>query len=351
MVLSTRIKPTIEIGELFNNRLENYAIIDVRSPSEYLNDNIVTSVNIPLLNDEERKIVGTIYKNDGPFKAKIKALNLIHTRLPEILENIINQSKKEKELIIYCARGGDRSEVIQTLLSLLQIPSVKLHGGYKSYRKSICKFFDLFSLQCITLYGPTGSGKTLILKNLNKEGYFTADLEGCASHKGSSFGYIGEKNFSSITQKKFESKIWYSLYQQNYPKMIFIEGESRRIGKVVIPTKVFFSMSTGIKIYLDMPLKNRVDFIIKEYKPHIYKNEIIKAFNCIEKYIGKTKSLNLLKLLNENRFEEFAELILKTYYDPLYNHSFPPHFDYKLTYNTIEEAVDKLKEIYEKLIK
>ena len=351
MTLLTRNKSIIELEELLNNRLENYTIIDVRSPCEYLNDNIVTSLNIPLLNDEERRIVGTTYKNDGPFKAKIRALNLIHNRLPQILENIIDQSNKKSGLIVYCARGGDRSEVVQTLLNLLQTHSIKLHGGYKSYRKSICKFFDEFSSQCITLYGPTGSGKTLILKNLYKEGCCTVNLEGCASHKGSSFGHIGEKDFISITQKKFESSIWYSLYHQKYPKMIFIEGESKKIGKVVIPKNLFFNMSTGIKILLDMPLKNRVDFIIKEYKPHIYKNEIINAFNCIEKYIGKAKSLNLLKLLNENRFEEFTELILEIYYDPLYNHSFPPHFDYKLTYNTIEEAVYKLKGIYEKLIK
>lgn len=352
MTVISKNKVIIEIEELINNGLENFAIIDVRSPSEYLNDHIPHSINIPILDDKEREVVGIIYKNEGPSQAKIKALNLIHTRLPDILESIIDISKNKSELIIYCARGGARSEVTQTLLNLLQVKSLRLLRGYKAFRRTVFNFFEYSKLpQCITLYGPTGSGKTLILNNLYEEGFNVVNLESSAAHKGSNFGYIGEKNFHNITQKKFETAIWYSLYRQNYPEIIFIEGESKKIGKVVIPKRLFVNITSGIRIFMNMPLKKRIDFIISEYNPHIFKSEIISAFKGIEKYIGKAKSALLLKLLNENRFDEFVELILKTYYDPLYYHSFPKHFEHKLTYNSVEEAIDKLKEIYEKLIK
>lgn len=352
MALSTKNNTSIEIDEILNNKLDNYAIVDVRSPSEYLHDHIPTSTNVPLLNDEERAIVGTTYKTDGPFKAKLCALHLIHKRLPEILESIIDISKNRPELIIYCARGGARSEVVQTLLKLLQVNSLKLLGGYKAYRKRICSFFDHpMSIQCITLFGYTGCGKTLIINNLFKAGYNAIDLEYCAAHKGSSFGHIGEEYFNYITQKKFESSLWYNLYKQHYPKVIFVEGESKKIGNVVIPKNFYFNMINGIKIHMECPLKNRVSFILNEYKPEIYKNEIIDAFKSIERYIGKAKSAVLLKLLIENRFCEFTELILKTYYDPLYDHSAPAHFDYIVKYNTIEEAEEKLKSIYHEIIK
>jgi tRNA 2-selenouridine synthase len=352
MVLSTRNRTFIGIEELLNNKLDYYAIVDVRSPSEYLYDHIPTSINIPILNDQERTIVGTIYKTDGPFKAKLKALNLIHMRLPETLENIIEISKNKPELIIYCARGGARSEVVQTLLRLLQVNSLKLLNGYKAYRKTIYNFFDHpIPTQCITLYGLTGCGKTLILKNLLDAGYPSVNLEHCASHKGSNFGHIGEENFNDITQKKLESALWYSLYKQNYPKVIFVEGESKKIGKVVLPKNFCSNMINGIKIYMELPLKNRISFIINEYKPHIYKNEIITAFKSIERYIGKSKSATLLKLLIDNRFYEFTELILKIYYDPLYTHSFPAHFDYTIKYDTLDEAEEKIKKIYYEVIK
>jgi tRNA 2-selenouridine synthase len=347
MAVISKNKLVIEIEELIHYGLDNYTIVDVRAPCEFINDNIPNSTNVPILDDKEREIVGIIYKNEGPSNAKIKALNLIHTRLPDILENIIDISKNKSELIIYCARGGARSEVTQTLLSLLQVRSLRISGGYKAFRGKICSYFTHSKLPlCITLYGPTGSGKTLILNNLYKAGYNTIDLERCAAHKGSNFGYIGENDFNSITQKKFETLLWYRLYHQKFPAVTFIEGESKKVGKVVIPERLFLNMSKGIKIYMNMPLKKRIEFIINEYKPYIYKDEIISAFKSIEKYIGKIKSTLLLKLLDENRFDEFVELILKIYYDPLYRHSFPENFDYMLTYNSVEEAQDKLQDIY-----
>jgi tRNA 2-selenouridine synthase len=348
MVVISRADTLIDIDDIVNSGLEKYIIVDVRAPLEYLHDHIPNACNIPLLNDKEREIVGILYKREGPFQAKLKALHLIHNRLPAILEEIINLTKsKNSELLLYCARGGARSEVTQTLLGLLHVRSLRICGGYKAFRKIIFNFFEeAFLPQCITLFGPTGCGKTKILQNLYNQNYNTLDLENCAAHKGSIFGYIGESEFDYVTQKKFETSIWYSLYSQKFPKFIFIEGESKKIGKVVIPKRLFYNMYSGVKIYLEMPLKQRVDFIIDVYKPQKHRKEIINAFKSIEKYIGVEKSTLLLKLLIENRYDEFVELLINYYYDPLYKHSFPKIFDYKITYNSLEEAEDKLKSIY-----
>lgn len=361
MITNIAERQTVNIEDLIGDSLENFNIIDVRSPIEFRSDHISTAVNIPILDDGERKITGMIYRKAGPSKAKYKALELIAPKIPEIIERIKLFADNGKPIIIYCARGGDRSLVVHTLLDLIQIKSKRLFSGYKGYRKYILDFFSKSTFpQCITLYGPTGCGKTKILKMLAEKGFPILNLEEYAAHKGSSFGGVGETKFATINQKIFESHIWYHFYKMGFipntikstiswgANYVFVEGESKKIGKVVIPERLFYSLNTGIKVYLEMPLEERVKYIIDVYKPQDYKKELIISLERIDRYVGKVKTKILKDLLCEENYIEFCFIILKEYYDPLYKHSMPEFFDYKIYYKDFVDAEVKLEEIFYK---
>ncbi|MDY6820053.1 MAG: tRNA 2-selenouridine(34) synthase MnmH [Deferribacterota bacterium] len=350
MILKTSDSSLINIDELIDKGFNSYTIIDVRSPSEFFEDHLPTAVNIPILNDYERDVVGKIYVNESHHKARITALRLIQHKLADTLEEIISYARN-KPLLLYCFRGGDRSKVVQNLLGLLYVNTVRLHGGYKSFRKKVFNYFeDSILPQCITLYGPTGCGKTKILRLLEEENIPLLDLEGAAAHKGSNFGHIGEDNYQRVTQKNFESALWYSLYKSKFPKVVFVEGESKRIGKVSVPKRLFQNMRSGINVYIDRELKKRVDFIIQEYKPQLYKEEIIKCFDKIKRYMSKNDIELLRELLCQNRFYEFSEKIILDYYDPLYEKSYPKNISINLNANNLSEVVDKLKDLYKNFV-
>ncbi|BAI81529.1 rhodanese domain protein [Deferribacter desulfuricans SSM1] len=340
----------IDLDYILTKGIENCNLIDVRSPSEYLEDHIPTAVNIPLLDDNERAIVGTIYKKEGSNKAKLKGVEIVSPKIPQFINKIKKLVDNGKETVIYCWRGGDRSEAMCAFAKLAGLNVSKLAGGYKIFRKFVYNFFtSKFSLEykpkIIVMYGPTGSAKTKILEELFKEGYPVINLEKHACHKGSSFGFIGEKGFDSITQKKFESRLWYNFYLLNYPKYILIEGESKKIGKVTIPDTLFSLMNSGISILTEPSLEFRVKYTLENYLPFTDINSITKALDKIKKYLGKKRSEQLINFYKNQKYEYFVKDLLENYYDPLYYKSLPDKIEYKISYNTIDEGIKNVKKI------
>jgi len=340
----------VELDYILNNGISSFNLIDVRAPIEFKEDNIPTSINIPLLNDEERSIVGTIYKQKGSSEAKLKAVDLVSPKLPDIIRKIKKAIENGKETIIYCWRGGDRSETMAALAKLAGLNVNKLTGGYKVFRKHVFNFFNErlannYKPILIILYGPTGSAKTKILQELENINYPVLNIENCACHKGSSFGFIGEPEFENITQKKFESKLWYSFYKNKFPNYLITEGESKKIGKVTIPDSLFKLFKNGISILMEPSFEFRVNYTLKTYLPYTDKSSVLTALNHIKKYLG-TKNVELLfNYFEKKHFYDFVNLLLKNYYDPLYKKSFPKKVDYKVSYNSIDEGVKSVKEI------
>jgi tRNA 2-selenouridine synthase len=292
-------------------------LIDVRSPSEFADFTIPGSENIPLFDDEERRIIGTIYKQISVPAAKDKGLEIVSAKLPAFIKRF-EQIPQRKA--VFCWRGGMRSKTTATVLSLMGIRVYRLTGGIRAYRQWVHDTLESFELhpKCIVISGHTGTGKTQILSQLAEEGYPVINLESLAQHRGSIFGHIGLK---PSNQKSFEALLLHELLRLNDQPYILIEAESKRVGKVVLPEFLVKWKEDGLSLILDMPVVQRVRNIIADYNPEEHKEECIAAFEHIHKRIHTPISAQISQLLHSNHFEEAIELLLEYYYDPRYEYA------------------------------
>lgn len=329
---------------------EETILVDVRSPGEYLEYTIPNAINIPILDNEERKAVGTVYRQESAEAAKSLGIKIVSSKLPDIYEKILDLKKKNKSIVLFCERGGLRSSTLFELFNSMDMGVKKLKGGYKGYRNMVNKELPLINSQktYIVLHGFTGTGKTDILKSLIEKGCDVLDLEGKANHRGSMLGKIGlEKD---ISQKQFEAEIFDTLRAAK-TKNIFIEAESRRIGKLFIPEFILEKMKEGIHILIESSIDMRAEMILKEYiQSENSKEEILEALEKLRKFISNEAVDTLVKEVKVNKYKEAAIKLMELYYDPMYNHT-QKNYDYSLIVNSdnLSEACVKLEEYYKRL--
>lgn len=306
--------------EDIDNRLEeNYILIDVRSPSEFKTENIPGSINIPIFDNEERELIGKTYIQESPEKAKSIGIEFASKRLPNIYEQVSKLDKEYDKLIFFCARGGFRSSSLVSLFFTIGVNSFKLDKGYKGYRKYINDNLPeiVKGVRFVVLYGNTGAGKTDILKNLKDSGRDVLDLEGCANHRGSILGSVGLGDQN--TQKTFESQIYKSLKDRK-SNVVFVEGESRKIGKVIIPEYIYERMNNGINLCIETNLEIRIDNILRDYV-HGTDEELISALNYLRQQLGHDIIDKYIEMINKDQYREVIGDIMVKYYDP--------HYEYK----------------------
>lgn len=328
--------------------IENSQFIDLRSPEEYAEAHIPEAINFPLLEDEERAIVGIIYKEQSPERAVERGFDIIAPKLPSLC-NRIKSISAEKAIVLYCWRGGMRSESISKVLDILGVKHYRLEGGYKAFRSYVLKFFEKkFDKDIIVLDGLTGVGKTEILDDLIKQGLPAIDLEGLANNRGSVFGNVGLP--MQPLQKHFEGMLfWKYLKLQQYPKII-VECESRRIGSNIIPENFFAAMEKGKHILIYDNMQNRVARLVATYTCNASaKNEeqLSKAIHSLKKRLGNKKTDFLLDCLAAHDYKTLTEVLLTDYYDPLYSYPALPTDEYELSLNAadFEKTVTKLKSV------
>lgn len=330
---------TISYEELIKER--SYILVDVRTPAEFQAEGIPGAINIPLLLDDERAIVGTAYKQESPEIAKLLGIESVSKRLPEIFKEINKISKQTKKIVFYCARGGMRSGSMTALFSSVGYRVVKLDGGYKNYREFITKELPILNegVEYIILHGKTGVGKTKLLNSLESKGYSVLDLEKFADHKGSFFGALCEKRPQS--QKRFESLL-YEFFKNNKPKYVIAESESKRIGNVYVPECIFHSLLNGRHIFVDTPMSHRVNIVLGDYT-NTTSLEIKECILRIKRYAPHSYVDELLVLLEEGNLPLISEKLMTSYYDALYQKSIDKYeFREELFYETIEEGTEKI---------
>ncbi|MDC2976948.1 tRNA 2-selenouridine(34) synthase MnmH [Prochlorococcus sp. AH-736-E02] len=298
----------------------NGPLIDVRSPSEYYKGHMPNSINIPLFDNDERSIIGTIYKNEGRSKAVIKGLKFFEKKMELLLDNLfmyIDSHKYNNESLIriYCSRGGMRSQSIAWLLEKYRFNTITLKGGYKKYRQWI---LDSFSKKwnIIIVGGKTGTGKTRLLSLLDKYKYQTIDLEGFACHRGSTFGGLGMQE--QPTNEQFENKIAEKLHSFKTTTNIFVEAESANIGKCKIPHEFFNQMKTSRRIEIIRSESNRLDELINTYS--VFKKEDLQeSVLRIKKRLGPQRTKIALESINKERWDLVCKSVLE-YYDKCYEY-------------------------------
>ena len=305
--------PSIKPKEFLKKGID-IPIIDVRSPAEYAQAHIPGAVNLPLFNNEERATVGTIYKQKNKDKAILEGLKIVGPKMAGFVIKAKKISKNNK-ILIHCWRGGMRSGSMAWLFQTTGLNVEILDGGYKAYRQFIKKEFAN-NANILILSGSTGSGKTDILKELQKLGEQVIDLEGIAHHKGSAFGAIGEKKQNSTEQ--FENNLYKAWAKLDLKKRIWVEDESKAIGLNHIPEEIFFQMRNSPVVKINVPKEVRIKRLVKEYT-NTDKEILIYHLNRIKKRLGPNETKLAIESVRNGDMTYAVDLSL-TYYDKAYNY-------------------------------
>lgn len=325
----------IEVREALKRK--DLIFIDVRSPREHHREKIPGSLNIPLFSDEEQKDLGITYKHAGHLEARRKGLEYAAPKIAGLIEALGGIASR-KTPVLYCWRGGLRSQSLSQILSLAGIPSLRLKGGYKAYRRFIHQSLSNYRLQPqpVLLHGLTGTGKTLIIRELIAGGYAAIDLEGMACHRGSVFGKIGFTIERS--QKDFEALLWNQLEKHGRSRYLVIEKEGRKIGRLTLPDFLVQSMEEGTHILLEVPLKIRAKRIVSEYingkLDDAEKDEFTRAIISLVPRLGRDPVEKLLALFEAGDYRQVALILCRDYYDRFYADARPGRYSYAAVFDS-----------------
>lgn len=296
-------------------KLNDLPIVDVRSPGEFSEGHIPGAFNMPLFTDEERAIIGTLYKNKGRIPAIEKGLHIVGPKMADFAQKAL-EIAKNGELRVHCWRGGMRSESMAWLFERVGIKCHLLEGGYKGYRNLLLEMVGNLP-NLIVIEGYTGSGKTDILKELRNLGEQVIDLEGFANHRGSAFGGIGQEPQPSTQQ--FQNQIFNEILTFDLNRRIWIEGESLSVGRVFLPDPLWKAMNSALNIEIQIPLNYRIQRLVNEYGT-LPSDQMEGAINTIVQRLGHKAMLEILTDYRAQNLLQVAEKLLK-YYDQAYLYS------------------------------
>jgi tRNA 2-selenouridine synthase len=306
------------VAQLF----EYSEIIDARTPSEYAEDHIPGAINLPVLDDEERVRIGTLHKQASAFDAKKVGAALVSRHIADHIERYFATKPVGYKPLIYCWRGGNRSGSMAHVLQKVGFKAAQLEGGYKNYRRAVVAELEtlpqLFSFKVIC--GPTGCGKSRLLQALQARGAQVLDLEALAAHRGSLLGDLPDQPQPS--QKWLESSIWWQLRQFDPARPVYVESESKKIGRLRVPDALLSAIRAGQSIWLEASLRQRVSLLLEEYAHFLSSPETLlgqiahlsglRGHDMINRWAG---------LIGQERWAEFVQDMLENHYDPAYRKS------------------------------
>ena len=316
--------------ENFWSLREQLPLVDARSEGEFAQSYIPGAINIPILNNAERVQVGTLYKQAGPEKATLKGFELVGPRFHLIQREALRKFPAKK-LILYCWRGGMRSQILSWLLTQVGFEVYRLAGGYKTYRSFT---FDAVrkSYPLIVLGGKTGTAKTVLLQKLKERGDQVVDLEGLANHKGSSFGAIGQP--AQPTVEQFENLLAEQLWEIPLDQAIWVENESRRIGRIILPDNFYLQMTQSPRVEIEKSDEERIAHIANEYGA-LDQAELSAAVLRLQKRLGGDRTKQAVEAIRANQPEIWIPILL-LYYDKTYEFDLQRHEVSKTIHLTLQ---------------
>ena len=328
---------TMDLEKALAMREKGALLVDVRTPAEFAEATIPGAINVPIFSDDERIEVGTLYKQEGKAQARTRGVDLVAPKIPALLAAIREAHiRGTGPVIVFCWRGGMRSRAMTAFLELAGVPARQLIGGHKAFRRLVLDDLDAGSWgRVLVLRGMTGVGKTVMLTRLAEEGFPVIDLEGLANHRGSAFGGLGLPDQPG--QKMFDALLREELIRFQDSEYILVEGESRHIGRLQVPPRLFSAMQQEPSIWLDASLDFRVRCILDDY-PAIDQARLTfeRPIRALKERLGNDKVTQLLDLLHNGTWDELVRELMVNYYDPLYQHTFPE--------KRIEVAVEPLEQ-------
>lgn len=302
-------------------------VIDARSPLEYADDHIPGALNAPVLNNEERALIGTLYKQASPFEASRTGAAIVARNIARHLETTFADRPQGWRPLVYCWRGGKRSGSMTVMFNMIGWRARQLDGGYKTYRRATLEALEALppALQYVVLTGPTGSGKTRLLHALREAGAQTLDLEQLASHRGSLLGAL--PGAGQPTQKRFDTLLAARLREFDASRPVFVEAESRKIGAVELPTALLQAMHQAACVDVTSTREDRASFLQQDYAQLFEDPDGLKA--QLQRMLGLHSRDTIghwLRLVDEGRRADLARELIDRHYDPAYARSSHAHF-------------------------
>jgi len=331
---------TIDFDEV---EVGDFQIIDVRTAEEFTAGTIPGAVNVPLFDNDERSVIGTLYRHGGQPQAIDKGFEYAGSKLSELLAGF--EPFRETACVVFCARGGMRSRAVVNLLAQSGYKVLQLAEGYKQYRNAVMERLADFQPQLVVIHGLTGTGKTRIIEQLDH----AIDLEDLARHRSSLFGGLDRE---PSNQRTFESRLVEtiaSLGREPY----FIEGESRKIGRVFTPKPLAMAMKSGVLVYVHCSMETRITRIIEDYP--VTDTKILRQIEIILKSLKQKMGVGpvekMCQLLQNGELQELVHILLVDYYDKRYGKSMS-HYKYtmELSSENIAEATVNLTELRSSLV-
>lgn len=302
-------------------------IIDVRSPAEFAEDHIPGAINCPVLDDAQRSEVGTLYTQVSPFAARRVGAAYVAAAISRHLRECFIDKPKHWRPLIMCWRGGQRSAAMTTVLRAVGWDACQLEGGYKAYRRRVMSELEELPRQFTwrAVVGPTGSGKTRLLAALARRGGQVLDLEALAGHRGSVLGALPE--LTQPGQKCFETLLWQALRGFSHEAPVWVEAESRRIGRLYLPNTLLAAIREAEPFVVEAPLAVRTQFLLTEYAHWLGAPEKLKAcLDALRSLRGNETIARWQEMIDAGRFAELVAELLEAHYDPAYRSSQARHF-------------------------
>jgi tRNA 2-selenouridine synthase len=320
---SAKLLPT-----LLSTQLSTFdCVIDTRSPAEFALDHIPGAMNCPVLDNDERILIGTLYKQESPFTAKKRGAALVAKNIARHLEIHFMDMPREWRPLIYCWRGGERSGAFTHILQRIGWKAIQLDGGYQGFRRQVIAELDAAAKQCSfrVICGMTGSGKTRVLHELKLQGEQVLDLEGLANHRGSVLG--GDPIEPQPTQKAFETRLWNALRNMDRTRPVYVESESKKVGGIHIPDALMEHIRDGGCVEVRASNATRVAWLMREYQHFLINTSVLESkLQMLNARYGKETIATWCHQAREGRFADLVNALLVTHYDPSYQSSIQRNF-------------------------
>ncbi len=309
-------------------RLDEFdAILDARSEGEYAQDHLPGAVNWPSLDDEQRKLIGTLYKQASPFEAQKRGAALVAANIARHIEREIIDKPRQWQPLAYCWRGGKRSGALAHVLGQIGFKVSVIEGGYKAFRSAMLADLPgrVARLEFRVICGPTGSGKTRLLQALDQAGAQVLDLEALARHRSSVLGLIPGQ--AQPTQKRFDTLVWDRLRRFDPAFAVFVESESRKVGNVAVPDSLIETMRASACLKLELADDERVALLMEDYDFFVRQPALFcERLDALVELRGKAVVKGWQDEVLAGHIEPVVRELLLKHYDPGYASSISRNF-------------------------
>ena len=317
----------IDIGQALAQRSAFDAVLDARSPAEYELDHIPGAISTPVLDDAERALVGTLFKEQGAFAAKRAGAAIVARRIGGLLDAELATLGRDSRLLVYCWRGGNRSGALATVLARVGWRTAVLDGGYRAFRRFVLDELERLpgSLRFVVVAGRTGSAKSLLLARAQALGAQVLDLEALARHRGSVLGHLPQR--AQPSQKRFETLVWARMREFDPRRPVLVESESRKVGQCQVPARLIEAMRASQCVRIDASDAVRASLLLAEYR-HFVEDpaQLARRLGALAPQHGSATLERWLAMARAGDWTRFVTTLLAEHYDPAYDRSMRRNF-------------------------